>query len=232
MKKILGSILVLAVVLIGISVSTVNVNGDVMSSHTSSGFLPENMIMPRSGTIEFTGERLEEYLRLMDIEDNNDVVKVVVSFIPSQSPDPVFENINPHFSSLEIRNVRTLSGDRIYNSTMRTDVLENFGNTTSSFSRTLSGTATSGFTSNVGISASGVTAGVGFSMNISRTESTTYNASVPARTRVTLESAVRAHEVSFDVWEVAWIGNSQTFRGTGTAHRPDGMWVRETHRSL
>lgn len=195
-------------------------------------FLPEGFIMPRSGVLELTGARLYDYIRLSDIENSENINKIKIFYIPATYNEFEFLDIEPRFFSFEARNVRNGRSNLIYESSRREDLIENFGSTTSTFARTLTGSATSGFTANVGISAGAVSSSVGFSMNVTQTESTTHAATVPARTSVTIESAASAFEVEFDIWEVAWIGNSQLFRGTGVAHRPNGMWVRETHRSL
>ena len=232
MKKLFGAT-AMVLLLSFISIFTIFASNPSNPPEISDGFPPTGIVMPRSGTIKFTGEQLEAYLALTSIKDTEGIVKVILSYIPLSSP--VFEtrdSISPRFASYEVRNVRTVSGDRIYTATLRSDLLENFSNSTSSFTRTLSGTATSGFTANAGVSASGVSAGVGFQMSVSQTATTTYTASVPARTRVTLESAVRAHEVNFNVGRNPCIGGDWTRAGTGNAHRPNGMWVREIHRAI
>lgn len=198
--------------------------------------MPEGVIMPRSGIVILEGELLQEYIRLNNIDNsNNDIVRITVGSFPSnviEENTSQIIDVVPNLVSFDLTNIRQMSGDRIYPSTSREDVIENHLSTTNTFQRTLTGSATSGFTSSVGVSAGTVSSSLGFSVNVTTTESMNITVNVPPRSRVTVESAVRAQEFTFDVWGTNWISGERTFRGTGNAHRPWGMWHRMTQRSL
>ena len=68
-------------------------------------FLPETFAMPRDGRLVITGERLQEYLSFAGIEDDGEITKIVVSLLPSLETENEIQDIEPHFSSFEVRNV-------------------------------------------------------------------------------------------------------------------------------
>ena len=194
--------------------------------------LPTGFITPRSGVIELSGEMLEDFIQLnsIDVPEGETLVKVTFTPFSSQEDLQNSDSIDPRFllPYLEIRNVRTRSGSFVYESSRREDLLDNFGSTASQFTRTLSASANSGYTASAQLSVSVVNAGVGFQVNRNTTETKSYTANVPARTRVRLNSVRRAHWVDFDVWEL--ITNRLDHRGN--AHRPNGIWIQEFHSRL
>jgi hypothetical protein len=88
-------------------------------------------------------------------------------------------------------------------------------------------TVTNSFSANVGVSASVVTAGVGF--NVERSESVTYRSSttVPSGACWTLRAYNVFYEYGFEVWQEPFIGSDFKI-GAGTARNFQGIEFRLT----
>jgi hypothetical protein len=77
------------------------------------------------------------------------------------------------------------------------------------------------FSANVGVSASVVTAGVGFDVTWSNTHTDSFSTDVPAGQCKKILSIEIKKQRSFDVWANPWLG-SDYYAGSGSAHKSMG----------
>jgi hypothetical protein len=92
----------------------------------------------------------------------------------------------------------------------------------------LASTTTNGYTATVGISAAGVSAGVGFNTSQSYTLSQSFSIDVPAGLCYALQGTVMFYDYTFDVWTQQFIGSDYKV-GTGRAWVYKGVGFTQIH---
>ena len=215
------------------------------SNYDLQGFiLPDSVLNNRAlmqfsfdGTLRITDpDILEEFIQINNIVPPTPTARLIeISFEPFNNAVvlPFDARLVDSFNLMpgwwyEIRNVVSRPPmQAIFTSSIRFDSFHNGTHIPTAYRNTFTMTASSTFTASVGLSANVVTAGVGFSVTESVTESTEISMTVPGHTTLIVETAIWAHVVDFDIFaRDPNFPNFFSLVGRGDAARPNGVMRR------
>ena len=230
-KSILLALIVIILSLFFVTVNNLTINAHAPApSQTSDFAFPIELLLEDEGLVQLRGHALEQFIKRNNVHVPENETLVSVTFVPFPPSEHVPSQIgDPRLpSGLEMRNTRIRSGTFVYPASRREDIFNNHGNTSSSFTRSLSGTASSGVTANAGLTIRQLELGLGFTLNFSSTETQSVTVTVPPRTQARLEWVVRSEVWDFDV-HLLPVGS---LIGSVSAHRPFGLIINEFQSSL
>ncbi|WDV47524.1 hypothetical protein PV797_07535 [Clostridiaceae bacterium M8S5] len=158
----------------------------------------------------------------LDVPEGYKLVKVT-TYSTSQSTPSFIENKN--ISSVKffwgtnwsIRNKQCLGDYYFPNNELQSDWFDGPCDIEETYSESVSAT----FSTNAGISASSISAGIGFSVTDSTTKQKTFRTSVSAGKKLNVKVYGNYKKYTFDVYK------NDKKDGTGTAYKPIGLYFRQ-----